>query len=68
MSAVSDMAFTPADGLANTTTYESKPTSGARAREQVQAGMTQIQTHINTHIVPNINTKLRNYMGVAFNG
>jgi hypothetical protein len=42
-----DFAFTPADGLENTTTYESKPVSGARAREQIQEPINQIRDRMN---------------------
>jgi hypothetical protein len=63
-----DFAFTPADGVENTTTYESKPASGARAREQVQAGMNQIKNFINSTVKENSLNTLRYYMGVKFQG
>lgn len=55
MSDLSTMAFTPSDGLENTTTYASKPASEAVARENVQRGMNQLKTYINAGIYQGIN-------------
>lgn len=42
-----DFEFTPEDGLENTTTFESKPVSGARARQQFTTILNQIKTFLN---------------------
>ena len=68
-----DFKFTPEDGLENTTIFESKPVSGARARQQFTTILNQIKTFLNGTVKTEIATKqdskpLRNLMGVKFNG
>jgi hypothetical protein len=66
--AISNMAFTPTTGLEDDTVYASDPATEATARENVQRGMNQLRDFINTNLVANANTKVRNLMGVKFSG
>jgi hypothetical protein len=68
-----DFKFTPEDGLENTTTFPSKPGSGAAARAQPMTLFNQIKAFFNSTVKTEIATKqdskpLRNLMGVKFNG
>lgn len=45
-------AFTPAQGLRDSTAYPTNPGSEAQAREQIQAGMDQLRDYINNTIQP----------------
>jgi hypothetical protein len=79
-----DFEFDPVEGLENTTVFESKPSSGARARQQVMTPLNQIKAFINTKVkevstdlathktefeaVQTSLKPLRNLMGVKFNG
>ena len=64
-----DFDFTPSDGLSNTPTFESKPTSGARAREQFMIILNQIKTFLNGTIKTSVTgNALRDIMGVKYKG
>jgi hypothetical protein len=62
-----DFKFTPEDGLSNTTSFPSKPSSGAEARTQFMAVLNQIKTFLNGTVKNEI-TGLRGIMGIKFRG
>lgn len=62
------MAFNPASGLRDMAQFPTVPANEAAAREQVQGRMDELRDYINSNVQPNINTKLRNLMGVVFSG
>ncbi|NLE06032.1 MAG: hypothetical protein GX638_14700 [Crenarchaeota archaeon] len=52
--ALSKMAFSPSDGLRDTTTYPSKPASGADAREQIQGRLDEIKKYLNDNLTAEV--------------
>lgn len=64
-----DFKFTPEDGLENTTTFPSKPGSGAAARAQPMTLFNQIKTFLNGTIKTSVTgNALRDIMGVKYKG
>lgn len=65
MALLSNMAFSPATGLRDTTTYPTVPATETAAREQVQGRMDELRDYINNTVVVQLNSKLlRMYMEV----
>ncbi|MCK9480000.1 MAG: hypothetical protein M0R40_10970 [Firmicutes bacterium] len=52
--AFTKMAFSPPDGLNNTSTYPATPASEAAARAQVQDPLDQLKTYINETLIPQL--------------
>jgi len=51
------MAFNPANGLENRTTYETRPASETRTREILSAMPVQLQNYLNATLLPQLETE-----------